>query len=367
MSMPTIGVMIARVPSNGMPRESISKTWDMYANYAAKERMKTLLFDPSGVSKDIRTVSGWEYQFADHERPLWQWVTRRIPEVVYDGAFLKDIQHNFRYKRVRRKLRQKRYRIFNPAFPNKYEIHKYLASMDTNRYLPITKRVYTSGQLVRFLDQERWVFLKPIRGTGGKGIVEVKKTWKDTYTISHNPSGTKPITRKMSRKELRLFLNHLLSTQAFMAQRAVSLIGTDEQRIDFRVALYRNRSGKWRSVGVICKLGYEGSPVTNFHSGGIIIPYSKVVAYQKEYRFPLPSEQRLIKAAMAGAIALSRKYPNLGILGIDVGVDKNGDLWLLDFNPRQGRDIMTTEQIDAAMKYTAEFAKFLLTSKGERV
>jgi hypothetical protein len=359
MQTPILGVMTTHIPKNPTAK-TLGETWDALAAFARMEQLELLVFVPEGVHLKANTVSGFLYQDRDPSRPEWRYVTKRVPKVIYDGALLQDLRHNTRYKQVRTKLRQMRLLLFNPSFPNKSAIHKLLYRSQAASFLPPTTWVNTLNHVLTYLQQHQWVFLKPIRGSGGKGIVELRVQPDGTVRMSHEQAGGNWVQKALSEQQLRGLLRSLLRTDRYIVQKALPLIEANEQKLDFRVPLYRDRIGQWQSVGVICRLGRRGSAVTNFHSGGTIVPFAKVEELQKQYGFPLPSQERMTEVAILGAHVLSQKYHCLGTLGIDVGVDEHGDPWLLDFNPRQGRDIMTPQQIEQAMNYTAQFAKYLL-------
>ncbi|UOF92671.1 YheC/YheD family protein [Fodinisporobacter ferrooxydans] len=363
MARRLMGVMTARLAAKKDRRKSLGLTWDRLARHAMAEGLRIVVFHPHYIDWNHKKISGWEFVKIADDALVWQWKRHKFPRVIYDGAFLYDIRKQPEYLQARRKLRTLHVPLFNPALPNKYRLHELLVQTDAGPYIPTTTKIYSVKSCINFIQKHHWVFLKPVRGSGGRGIIEVRKQADESFQICFETKSQKRIHRVVHADELRHSLRNLLRKSGFLAQIGVPLISYQEQKIDFRVPLYRDNHGDWQSIGIICKLGKKGMPVTNFHSGGTIIPFSQVVAFHKESGFVFPAPERMIECAKKGAKAISDAIPNLGLIGIDVGVDIYGNPWMLDFNPRPGRDIMKRKQIDQAMKYTAQFSKFLIGSE----
>ena len=68
----------------------------------------------------------------------------------------------------------------------------------------------------------------------------------------------------------------------------------------------------------------------------------------------------MIRISTAIAAAYEQKAPTLSSIGLDIGIDLSGALWLLDVNSRPGRNILDDEQKELCQRLNAEFAAYLI-------
>lgn len=65
--------------------------------------------------------------------------------------------------------------VFNPSFFNKWELFEWLRkSQATKRYIPATRRMATVGGLDRMMSKHPYLYLKPVSGKAGKGIMTIR-------------------------------------------------------------------------------------------------------------------------------------------------------------------------------------------------
>lgn len=235
-------------------------------------------------------------------------------------------------------------------------------------HLPDTS-IGTEAELYRLLDRYGSVYIKPRDRSLGLGILRVEKTdraEKVQVTEAHGKkNGIVPASalhhffRKKGRQE-----------QTYLIQQAIPLMKLEESPVDFRVAVQRGRSGEWQMTGIVAKKGPSKAIVTNMAAGGSAIGSESVF----ESMFSDDSLRKRIKGqigdvAVKAAERLSGQIPGLADLGIDIGVDVSGQIWIIEVN---GRDLRITFRQAGEMdiwqnifRKPMQYASYLLQTKRE--
>jgi hypothetical protein len=111
--------------------------------------------------------------------------------------------------------------------------------------------------------------------------------------------------------------------------------------------MQKNLYGKWECKAIIGRCGNKGSIVSNISSGGS--------AFMLKNRNSLPLPKRKVIQLYSDISAFALKVCgaideygiNCGMVGLDVGVDNHGKLWLIEIN---NRDPDPTIALDARDK-----------------
>jgi hypothetical protein len=115
-------------------------------------------------------------------------------------------------------------------------------------------------------------------------------------------------------------------------------------------------------MGVRC--GQSGSITANLHGGGTAweaAPFLKCEFGNEQAKEQMNT---LIELSTKIPLALESAHGRLAELGIDLGVDRNGRVWLLEVNSKPGRTLFTYLPNKAVQKSSKEnpilYAAFLL-------
>lgn len=196
-------------------------------------------------------------------------------------------------------------------------------------YLPETVR-YSQRNLVTLLEKYDSVFLKPITGTGGSGIIKIY--FKEPYYIMHY------LKYKIKINSLeRLFyqisriMNH--KHGPYMIQQGIDLISINNRPIDFRVLLLKPYN-EWLPMGIMGKLGVEDKIVTNKCRGGKPILFNVAIARTLGLNNTetINLEKKIFSLGVNVGKALSKDYRYVRELGMDIAIDKNSNFYILEVN-----------------------------------
>lgn len=203
--------------------------------------------------------------------------------------------------------------------------------------------------------------MKPSEGHRGKGIARVRREGPNRY---HVFLSTDDQPRELTRAQLVRFVAYLASRHKYVAQREIPLQRVDGAVWDVRALAVRDMYGQWDVLGLAARLGRSGRIVSNLHQGGRPVPLEPLlqrVFSDKARSSALLEDIKDVTKQVAAAV--QRFAPNVGDLGIDLGIDSHGKVWLIEVNPKPGRQsfIALSPPEERAPIYTKplEFARFL--------
>jgi len=100
--------------------------------------------------------------------------------------------------------------------------------------------------------------------------------------------------------------------------------------------LQKDGTQNWICNAIIARLGAHGSVVSNVSNGGeaktAIDFFREDMLLSEKDAFIL--KEKIINYCMEICSLLDKYGLNLGVLGLDIGIDKEGKLWLIEINSR---------------------------------
>jgi hypothetical protein len=322
--------------------------------------MTTCIFRPEDLDMARECVHGWVCSRKGDDS-IWRRVKCRLPDVVYENVYV-HLSATGRVKRIRRFFEQKGIPLFNPRLGDKAELADWLRSYpELWKHHPETERLTDASQVLEFIGRHRSVYLKPVLGSAGRGIIEIRQQEEDGYLVQASKYGRKmrALSCVMKCGEMLKFVRKEIKRGRYILQAGCDLIWINSGKIDVRTHLQRNQDGEWECVGLIVKRGRPHSIVSNYHAGGSSHSWYWLKRWAKQNAFPLPGRSELLDLSIALCKAYTEKAPRLASLGLDLGIDQNGEIWLLDVNSRPGRNILEPEQKVRCQHLNAEFACYL--------
>lgn len=355
LHQPLFGVVTTTVPRR-------LEGWRVLAEAAHEHGLRTCLFRPEDVDVKKRRVRAWFFR-RTAEGTFWRKAYSRLPDVVYENVYV-HLSRTPAVRRVRRLFAKRGVPLFNPRLGDKGELADWLRGYEELwEHHPETVRGQDADEVFRLLSEHRSVYLKPVFGSAGQGILEIGLTEDGGYRVRAAKYGgaQRPLDLGFGPEALALFVKEELRRERFILQAGCDLLHIEGGKIDLRTHLQRNGDGKWECVALIVKQGRSGSIVSNYHAGGATHEWAWLEEWAKRAKYKgLPTEERVIELSEGIAAAYADKAPELASIGLDLGIDTAGRLWLLDVNSRPGRNILDREQKLRCQHLNAEFAAYLL-------
>ncbi|MFD0961746.1 YheC/YheD family protein [Paenibacillus chungangensis] len=206
-----------------------------------------------------------------------------------------------------------------------------MKAYDLRAYIPLTKR-YNRESLRSMMEQFDMVYIKPDSGTYGKGVIRLEKA-------AEPESGYRYQIKKVNRHvasldEVYRALQSYTSTKGYLIQRGVYLLKHTGRRFDIRVMVQRNLKNQWETTGIIGRLAHPERIVTNYHSGGTIKTFEKLMAKHCNSAEIAAYKRRLENLGVSIGKQLATDYPGLKELGVDVAIDTKLHPWVLEVNTK---------------------------------
>ncbi|WML38636.1 YheC/YheD family protein [Neobacillus sp. OS1-2] len=294
----------------------------------------------------------------------WQIVEVPLPNVIYDRLPNRKSEGNPKLIKVRDRL-QKEYLIpwYNPGFFNKLDIYERLQQdAAVTNYLPETYPFTSFSDIETMLSKYGHVYLKPKNGSLGLGVHQViyDKHTDDYYCRYQDNQGVNRLRKYSSLERLFQSVFAHQTVETMLVQQGIHLLRNEQRAIDFRVHTNKDDQGKWHVTAIAAKIAGSGSVTTHARSGGDIKTISEIFPAEKCELYT----ERLSNAALLLSTALDANVEGIiGEIGFDLGIDRNGDVWLFEANSKPGRSIFSHPELKEfdylTRKLSIAFAVFL--------
>jgi glutathione synthase/RimK-type ligase-like ATP-grasp enzyme len=366
---PLIGVLVSRVNANrsdspfGMMTKfcrELTEACRLYGGHVC-------FFTPNDLPpSSASTLLAWSYQ--------GRWTKRAvpIPDVIYNRLTSRKLENLTHVQQFMNDVKS-RYgaAVFNEKYLNKTEVFEALrqdAAMIP--YLPESHLFKKFSLLKTMMNRHSSVFLKPITGSLGKGIIRMSKQGDRFVVQSTLLSGI----RKQHFASLEGAFPSIagkLRQQKYQIQQGLRLMEVGGRPVDFRALVQKGRTGEWNVTSIVGRIAPVGSFVSNVARGGSLSSAKDAIAKSN-----LPAGTRTIALTRLRkvSIELARSLENridahFGELGIDLAVDQRGKVWLLEVNSKPSKDDNTPlrsgnirPSVRQLIEYCQHLAKF--TKKG---
>ncbi len=297
------------------------------------------VFTPEDVSYKKRQVYGHFYHLKQRK---WyrQWTA--IPEFIFDRC---RYQPNHRFQLLKQfRSRYPNLTYLNRPLANKWIIHQ-LFSKDAQikKHLPATQAYNGKAALVHLLKQHKLLFLKPINGTGGRGILKINRDQTGRIRVEgRNPSRKMIKPQTLSLQQIHRIVQSWSNKRNYLIQQGIELKLNNGRVHDYRLLIQKNEQGEWDYTGCAGRVGAQKSVTSNLHGGGKAMPADELLSAW----FPSSADRERIKNDMKQLSyrivnVLERQYGQLCELALDLAVDRKGHVWLIEINPKPGRQVFS--------------------------
>lgn len=224
-------------------------------------------------------------------------------------------------------------------------------TMFSHLVIPTTK-LESFNDIVDMQQKYSTIVIKPIKGERGKGIYILKKQGIK-YTIGHYTE-----EKKISKRRLYKLYKEELS-EGYIIQKYINSRSKNGDPFDCRLHFEKNGQGKWEIAKMYIRIGIGQTIISNMNQGGgMADPKSFLKA-----NFPDKWEQIYKSLEDLGKIFPYKfeelRKTDIMTLGIDVGIDQNGDLYIFEANGAPDTSRIKAEVINLRTQYY----KYLLNNK----
>jgi hypothetical protein len=303
-----------------------------------------ITFSLDKVNKNKQIVEGYCY---NPEKNSWDTGVFPYPSAIYRRTILNTKWMNHFLTAIGDS-------VFSNYSFDKWDMHKWFSKEpDIEPFLPKTKIYNSNEDILEMLEANKVIYVKPSFGMKGFGVVRISKN-NGTVKLQYREDGENKNIIVEKLEELGKTFETLFNNGGYIIQQGLELIRFDGGIVDFRCVLQKNEACKWMCNGIIARIGAKDSVVSNISSGGAALPGLRVIRetlnIPEDEMFVL--KERIISLCIKVCKALDEYGYNFGSLGLDIGIDKNQNIWLIEVNNRKPHPAVALRASDIPTYYT---------------
>ncbi|MEO3943992.1 YheC/YheD family protein [Gorillibacterium sp. CAU 1737] len=361
MADPTLGIMTLYQKDGTLDEEE--RTYFRSLVLQGEELgLHVFVFTPEDVDPSGTSVRAHVY---DREKGGWSRAPKPLPDAVYDRCRSQQ-SPKFRLMRSFRTQYPKLLYLNHPL-SSKWGNHVILNKDSRIRpHLPLTRRFHTLGDLKEFTALHRIVYIKPVDGSGGRGIARVTRNGDGQLALSGRDASRaiiQPLTG--SPEAVMRRLSGWITDRRYLIQQGIPLTLKDGRVHDIRLLIQKNASGHWQVTGAAGRIGAKGSATSNLHGGGEAVSFHRLMAargFSEAKTAAIRNDMEALGRAIA--LRLEGHFGRLCELALDLAVDPAGHVWLIEVNPKPSREVFKRIGDQAAyttaLRRPLEYALFLI-------
>lgn len=338
MPVPVLGIMTLYLNDRKYLEEK--PVYQKMITEGRKLGLDVYVFTPMDVSEKKQRIYAMEYE---PKKGGWTRKWRQFPDMIYDRC---RIQQSVRFDQLLRFRRRYSHLTFlNRPLRNKWTIYEVLSKRpEFSPYLPETHLFNSFTDVHHMLKKTPVVFLKPINGTGGRGILRIERM-KDPsyYYIQGRNQQRKIITpQKIHTSRLGPFLNSWKMKDRYLVQQGIHVELPDKRVHDYRMLVQKDREGVWQLTGIAGRVGAPGSVTSNLHGGGRAVSFGEMLdKWIEDEENRIQISKKVERLGVSVASYLENQYDALCELALDLAINKKGDIYLLEVNPKPAREVFS--------------------------
>ncbi|MCA1011484.1 YheC/YheD family protein [Halobacillus halophilus] len=312
-----------------------------------------LAFTNDGIDRDKKMIFGYLYNPVNKK---WVKGIYPYPMAIFKRSSLKKDLHRH-FESVIGK------RIFNSSTFDKWEMYTWFKnSAELKPFLPQTKIFRNLVDAQQMIEKFGAVYIKPIKGMQGKRVAKVQQE-KSGVTIQYIQLDSKEDYTFASLFEAKDFLETHFGGEKFILQQPLNL-RFNGSIIDFRVIMVKDQTGSWKNYGVMGRNGVKGQIVSNRHRGGKV-EHADVTLARMFTEKPKIQEykRKMEQVALLAASSIENCGFLFGKLGIDIGIDVDGNVWLIEINHRNPNDFVASFSGDKNLVNVIRYANMMYAKK----
>ncbi len=355
---PLVGILVTSKALKAAIGSHASTEPNLHLVAARAEGVLAFYFSLRGVSLRKCQVRGWLHD----QSGKWCREVFRLPDVVYVRRSTPRSGFLPRFNKLLR-------RVIPLNEPNqlfKWTTHTALLGYkDTAAMLPHAVLYHHASNLLSMLARYPSVYVKPDRGSGGKGIVRI---WQDGvrrfwWQATTGDRGMLSLTEE----QLRVQMEEWASSKSLIIQQEIPVLRIDGRRTDIRVVMQKDDKAQWQLYAYF-RVGPQRSLVSNVDQGGekmSVVEALRHIGMRKDRC--REKEQRVHQAALVIGNRLQQSFGRMGEIGVDLALDRNYRVWIIEANARPGKSVHGNhDDLEIRFRRPFQYAKYLWCNKAWR-
>lgn len=337
MPQPVLGILTLYLNNNQQLEER--RIYERMTAEGKKLGLTVIIFTPSDVNHENKTIYAMIY---DPDKRAWTRKRTAFPDMIFDRC---RIQRSHRFTElVAFRRRYAHLKFLNRPLRDKWTIHRVLSQRSEFKpYLPETTFFENLADVQKMLKKKKTVYVKPIQGTGGRGILCIEKLDDNHYRLQGRNQARKIVPpQKLHLSRMGPYLLNWKKGTRFLVQEGISITLPSGRVHDYRMLVQKDGTGEWTVTGCAGRIGPARSVTSNLHGGGKAAPMSTLL---KSWVSSESKVQAIRTEAEAVSLKIARyleaTYGPLCELALDLAIERSGKIYVLEVNPKPAREVFS--------------------------
>lgn len=336
---PYIGLLIAEDKLERQLDGDVDYTYEKFLKYISDLGGMLIVFSYNGIHLEEKQVSGFHISTVG-QKMIWRKGNYALPRVIYDRSF--GDEGRIEGPKLRcQLLNYPEIKIFNNFVKlGKVETYQTLSAVPSIKEFIPHFREYSLSGLKEMLLSSPIVYVKPDDLAKGEGVTKIVRRPQDYLIEQHTGSGE----MQLITSNLEDVTQYLKTSQyTYVMQNGIDLATCFGNIFDIRIMLQKNKQNQWEITGSLGRIAHDKVIVTGPRSGGRVLPLNLILSFAFSGQVLLQKEiiKNISHFSLEAGKILEEEYGLLGELGVDLGVDHSGKLWLIEINGKPLKVSMT--------------------------
>ncbi|NLM45978.1 MAG: hypothetical protein GX200_04160 [Firmicutes bacterium] len=312
-------------------------------------------FALSGVDWQRGRVTAYRWD----ENGQWQAGQYPFPRAIYDRCFGQE--GRAAAARLRAGISEAGWpvTVYNAVIKlGKYEVYEHLGKYAAFTGILPQFAWYDREKLLAWLQTGAQIYLKPDRLYKGRGVMRVYRNTSGFILEIRGEEDNKKFVFPDAGTFLVKVEELMEASQHYLMQAGINLATFLGNRFDIRVMLQKIVPDRWQVTAANARIAPVDSVITSPRSGGKVIRITAAL----RHAFPGREKELLKKITVlceALGSAMEEKFGFLGELGVDLGLDAEGNLRLIEVNGKPLK-VSFTRMRDRGINRSINLAPVLL-------
>lgn len=332
-----VGVITSRNKTDFYPQTKLSRLYREMVLWGRKKNIIIFLFYPENILWQQKKIKG--ITLSKNNRWITQYFS--FPHIIYNRLPYRSDEKKIYVQKIFEKMQKNNIFLFNTRFLNKWETYQALKDdLRIISYLPASS-IFSKSSLYQFVNSYPEVFLKPQNNSRGQGIIKIISNY-DRKQFIFACADVKPLRwiKCTSFQDLYLkLLKYVSQPKYYLLQQGIELAQFKGRIFDLRTQVQKNGEGEWTLTGIGVRIAAPERFVTHIPNGGKAASFEDVINHvfgkeKNRYLVNKIKEDLTLICKIVPQVLEKNLKINLAILSLDIGIDKNGNLYIFEVNSK---------------------------------
>ncbi|SES10732.1 YheC/YheD family protein [Salipaludibacillus aurantiacus] len=332
-SSPVIGLLCRAKMKKSLLRQKVSFRARLSYRAGLQTGATVYFFTAKDFIKQRNKIKGVYY---DKSQKKWRRKLFPFPDIIFrlGGTYTAN-----KYPSFNRSLKSHKTIVLNrlKSF-DKYTQYKVLRKKSsTASALPITRELSLSKkqQLFQFINRHSNVYIKAKYSFQSRGVMRVRK--KGTNSFEYLYFYRKRIKRgTVSKTQLMKTLTSFFKRKTLFIQKEIPIFTHSGKPFDIRVEMNKTPEGKPK-VSAYCVKEHPKGVFTSKNSNSYKLRNFFRMKYNYSDQYVTSLIKKIDQVCYTTYEVLESGYGPLGEISVDLGLDKKGELWIIEANLCSGK------------------------------